>query len=561
LSARPTRRSPLLVVALASAWMAIACNAALWRALRGTGALHGMAGGAFALGVGVLVAAALVALLAPLAWPRILKPVLCALLLLAASGAHFMGQYGIVIDSAMLTNVLQTDMRESADLLGGSLLASMLLLGVLPAWFVCRQPIDYGPWPRRLRGNLLMLAAALVTVVAVVLAAYQPLASTLRGQREIRYLVNPLNTLYAFGRLAAGPRLHGAAVREPLALDAHVVQRVGAAAKPLLLVLVLGETARADHFALNGYARATTPELAALGVSSQRNAWSCGTSTASSVPCMFSHLTRTQFDARAADHETLVDVIQRAGLAVLWLDNQSGCKGVCDRVPNVNTSALPHATLCPDGECLDEVMLEGLDARIAALDPVRRARGTVLVLHQMGSHGPAYFKRSPVAAKTFQPECRSAALQDCAPQSLLNAYDNSIAYTDHLLASTIHWLQQRADAVDAALLYVSDHGESLGERNVYLHGLPYAIAPEAQTHVPWISWLSPEFRERTGTDTACLLRRLDEPVSHGHYFHSVLGLLNVQTAAYIAERDLYRPCRLAPISGLLTLWGRPFPER
>jgi lipid A ethanolaminephosphotransferase len=258
---------------------------------------------------------------------------------------------------------------------------------------------------------------------------------------------------------------------------------------------------------------------------------------------MFSPMNREEFDARRGEQETLMDVLQHAGLAVLWLDNQAGCKGVCDRVPNQRTDPTANPALCRDGECLDDAMLSGLDQRIAALPADRRARGVVLVLHQMGSHGPAYFRRSDPARKRFQPECRTPNLQDCAPGTLVNAYDNSIAETDHFLAGTIRWLQSQSDRYDPALLYVSDHGESLGERNLYLHGLPWALAPDVQKHIAWISWLSPAYQRRTSVSAACLRQRQDERIGHEHLFHSMLGLLDVQTVAYRPERDFYRACR------------------
>jgi lipid A ethanolaminephosphotransferase len=188
-------------------------------------------------------------------------------------------------------------------------------------------------------------------------------------------------------------------------------------------------------------------------------------------------------------------------------------------------------------------MLDGLDARIAALPAERRARGVLLVMHQMGSHGPAYYKRVPQQAKRFGPECSTNNLQDCSAEQLVNAYDNTIAYTDQFLAQAIGWLQQREAANDTALLYVSDHGESLGENNLYLHGLPYAIAPDVQKRVPWITWLSPGFAQRQRLDAACLRGRADAEVSHDHLFHSVLGLLDVQTAVLNRALDAYAGCR------------------
>jgi lipid A ethanolaminephosphotransferase len=271
---------------------------------------------------------------------------------------------------------------------------------------------------------------------------------------------------------------------------------------------------------------------------------SCGTNTQVSVPCLFSPLTRQQGGDKTAEHENLLDVLQRAGLAVLWLDNQSGCKGVCDRVPNASTRELQLPELCQGGECFDEAMLHGLDERIAALDPQRRARGVVLVLHPMGSHGPAYFKRTPANRKPFQPECTSNALPDCGAAELVNAYDNTIAYTDHFLDQTLRWANEHAakGRYDTGLIYVSDHGESLGENGLYLHGVPYAFAPKQQTHVPMVTWLSPGLQQRTGVRSACLRERANQALSHDHLFHSVLGIMDVTTQAYQPDLDLFGPC-------------------
>lgn len=516
--------------------MASASNLALWRALDELDA-----GWPLAIGLGMAIAAVLVALLSVFAWPATLKPVAAFLLLGSAVGAHFMLSYRVVLDPGMITNTLQTNQSEALDLVDLRFVLMVLLLGALPAVLALCLPLRPVRAGRRLLQNLGLLAAALAVAVVSLLVVFQPLASTMRNHREVRYLINPLNSLYAFGYVAAKPLRRDDSTLLPIGLDARLAAPADASSKPPLLVLVLGETARSDHFGLNGYARPTTPELAQQDVASLRNAWSCGTSTASSLPCLFSHLGRDAFEARRDNHETLLDVLQRAGLAVLWIDNQSGCKGACDRVPSAVTSANRDPALCGGGECFDEIMLKGLDQRLARLPAERRARGVVVVMHQMGSHGPAYFKRSPEAYKRFQPECRSVALQDCSVEELVNAYDNTILYTDHFLAATIEWLKRR-DAVAPALLYVSDHGESLGEGNLYLHGLPYAIAPDVQKHVPWITWLSPAFQARSGIKPDCLRQRADVRVSHDDYFHSVLGLLDVRTDVYRRDQDVYAPC-------------------
>ena len=539
----PSGRGPLRLVLATSAAMATLGNWPLWQALADLGLLQSAKGWGLAVALALAVFGALVALQSLLAWRFTLKPLAIFLLLAAAAGAHFMGAYRIVIDQTMLVNVLQTNPGEAADLFSLRMAATLLLGGLLPAWLVWRTPVQHARWPRQLGRNLLATVAGLALVVAAVVASFQPLSSTMRNHKQLRYLINPLNSVYALGMVATEPLRRNDRVLLPLATDARLGPSHAAGTRPPLLLLVLGETARAANFSLNGYARPTNPELARLPVISWRNAWSCGTNTAASVPCMFSHLGRDDFSSRKANHENLLDVAQRAGLAVLWLDNQAGCKGTCARVPNVETGNLKHPTLCSDGECWDPIMLDGLDARIAALPAAQRDKGVLLVMHQMGSHGPAYYKRVPQAFKRFLPECSTNNLQDCSREQLVNAYDNTIAYTDHFLAQAIGWLQQRQASHDTAMVYVSDHGESLGENNLYLHGLPYAIAPDVQKHVPWITWLSPGFAQRQRLDSTCLAGRADAAISHDHYFHSVLGLLDVQTSVYQPQLDAYAACR------------------
>ncbi|GAB3470035.1 phosphoethanolamine transferase [Polaromonas eurypsychrophila] len=542
-ASRRTFTHPGWLILAVSSWLASAANLPLWLAMRDQGLFRQAGSWLFALEFALMITACLTGIASVLAWRWTLKPMLALLLLSAAFGAHFMLAYHVVIDTSMISNALQSDVREVRDLLGLKLAVSLLLLGVLPFIALWHWPVDYGRWPRRGLHNLLQAGAALLALVLLVLASFSPLASNMRNHKDLRYLVNPLNAVYALGYLASQPLRRSNTALQPMGLDARAaLVPVG---RPPLLVLVLGETGRSGNFGLNGYGRDTTPELARQGVSSFRQARSCGTSTAASVPCMFSGLGREGFDARKHNTEGLLDVIQHAGLAVLWLDNQSGCKGACDRVPNFSTTGLAHPQLCPSGECFDGIMLEGLDQRIAALPAERRARGVVVVLHQMGSHGPAYHLRSPVAFKRFGPECTDNDLQGCGSAALINAYDNSIAYTDHFLSSTITWLQRQQAEYAAAMVYVADHGESLGENNLYLHGMPYMIAPDVQKHVPWITWISAGFAQRTAVNTACLRERADRPVSHDNYFHSVLGLLGIQTRMYQRALDVYAPCAIS----------------
>lgn len=536
---------PAWLVLLISVWLATVCNVALWREVGGLSGGSGLRGWTFILAFGVIVTAGNVAVLSLLSWGRATKVVLISFVLMAAFGSYFMLNYGIVIDSTMLTNVLQTDLHEAGDLLSWRLPVTVLALAAPPLWWLLRQHIrPLGPL-RHIAHNAGLLLAAVVVLVLTLLLVFQDFASTMRNHTQLRYLINPLNSVYALGHLASKPlRIDGSTVL-PLGRDAKLGASYAGQAQAPLLLLVLGETARSVNFGLNGYARNTTPLLSArTDVISARNAWSCGTSTAASLPCMFSHLGRDGFESRNANYESLMDVLHHAGLAVLWVDNQSGCKGVCDRVVEVSTSKEKDPEICPNGECPDSIMLKGLEARIAALPAEQRARGTVVVMHQMGSHGPAYFKRSGKEHKIFQPECTSNALQECGQAQVLNAYDNSIVATDAFLNATIEWLQTRSAQAPTAMLYVSDHGESLGEGNLYLHGLPYRIAPDVQKQVPWITWLSPTMQTRRQLDTACLQKTLtDQKISHDAYFHSVLGLMDVQSTVYETAQDIYVLCR------------------
>ena len=544
---RPPRGAlrPATAIILAALWIASIANLALWRALAGLPELANGRGLAFGIGFGVMIAAAHVALLSLLAWRWTLKPALALFLLSAAGGAYFMLSYGVVIDRTMMVNVLLTDTREARELLSWRLLGALLLLGVLPLALLWRTPLRWATPLRQAGHNAILLVAACALLAGAGGLFFQDLSATMRNHTQLRYLINPLNSFYAIAIMGRKPIQRSGVAVAPLGEDAHL-PALAAGARPPLVIMVLGETARADHLGLNGYARDTTPRLAQENVASLRNVWSCGTNTAASVPCMFSNLGREAFENRPANTEGLADVLQRAGYAVLWLDNQAGgCKGVCDRVPKVDYRALQAAApeLCQGDECFDEVMLRGLDERIARLPAERRARGVVVFMHQMGSHGPAYYLRSPARFKRFTPECTTNALQQCAREQVVNAYDNTIAYTDHFLASTIDWLKTREAQWAPALVYVSDHGESLGENNLYLHGLPYRFAPDVQKHVPWIFWLSPTFEQQSGVKLDFLARQQGEKLSHDHYFHSTLGLLGVQTQVHDPARDVFTSCR------------------
>ena len=540
-----TPRSPQAVVTVLSVWLLLVANAALWVRL---GHIEGYGGSLMALRLrfALLALPGTLLLLGLTAWPRGMKPVWAALLVLAACAQHFMLAYGVVIDGTMVRNTLQTNASESADLWNPALLLQLLLVAGLPMAWLWQVPIRRaGAW-RSLRRTGLLLVGTAVVLLLVVLGMYRDLAPVVRNNMALRFVFNPVSPVLSMADVLVKPLLRRPKPFVSITGGAQLGAASAHAARPALLVLVVGETARADHFGLNGYARDTTPELARRGVLSWHNVQSCGTSTLHSVPCMFSHLGQTAFGRRVADYDNLLDVLQQAGLAVLWLDNQAGCKGVCERVPHASTEdawrSAAGQRLCTDGECLDDLMLEDLDERIARLPAERRQRGVVLVMHQMGSHGPAYYKRSTPETKAFQPECATNALDTCPQASLVNVYDNSIRHTDRFLARTLDWARAHSQRYDPGFVYLSDHGESLGEMGLYLHGMPYAVAPQAQTHVPMVAWTGP-LGERTGIDAACLGRTLDADLTHDHLYHTVLGLMDVHSATYRRTLDAFAPCR------------------
>lgn len=542
---------PNWLIILTSILLATLGNLALWQELIRLPEMNDLRAVWFGASFALLIAALIAIVLSLLSWRWTLKPAIFIFLITAAVGGYFMLSYGVVIDSTMMINVLQTDLRESRDLTSWKLLLVILVFVILPTVWLWRLQVKHLSVLRQLGHNTLLFIAGCALSVLAVLPNYQDFASTMRNNIQLRFLVNPLNSFYALSDVLLQPFQHSASAIVPLGLDAKLGASYANQTQSPLLILVVGETARSGNFGINGYGRETTPALIQLQKNSDqrgeltsfRNAWSCGTSTATALPCMFSHLGKSAFEDNAQSYENLVDVLIRAGLAVIWLENQSGCKGICDRVLSVSTGRLDDPKFCNTGECFDEMMLQQLSERMAALPIDRLDKGIVVVMHQMGSHGPAYYKRVPEAFKKFQPECTTNILQDCTRTQVTNAYDNTLLYTDHFLNSVVKFLKDIHPHAQTAMLYVADHGESLGENNIYLHGLPYAIAPDVQKRVPWISWLSNDFLQRNHINSACLNQQKDKRLSHDNYFHSVLGLLDIQTTVYKPELDVYAPCK------------------
>jgi lipid A ethanolaminephosphotransferase len=304
----------------------------------------------------------------------------------------------------------------------------------------------------------------LLVLTLAVAPLFKEYASLVRNHREIRYLLTPVNYLHSLYVLAADLTV-APAYAEPVGQDAAKGHYWAGVKRPVVTVLVVGETARADHFSLGGYERRTNPRLAAENIVYFSDVSSCGTATRVSLPCMFSDLGREAYSkGEAKRREGLLDVLNHAGIRTVWLDNNAGCKGVCNHTPTWTAAGLDIDGLCEDGECFDAVLLNEMEKAIAG-----STGDTVIVLHQNGSHGPAYYRRYPDEFRVFTPDCRSDDFGDCTRAEIVNSYDNTIYYTDWFLAQVIERLEGHAAQFDTAMLYVSDHGESLGEFGLYLH--------------------------------------------------------------------------------------------
>lgn len=462
------------------------------------------------------------------AWSRATKPLLIIILMLSSFVAYFMDTYDVVIDTHMIENVLQTNFNESADLFSFSLILYIALIGVIPSILIYRVPFRANGIKAVLIEKAKLLGSALGIALVVLTVFNKNYTSFFREHKPLRYYANPTYALYSVGHYVQKLLSHSYTGLKVIGKDAKI------SATDMdreLVILVVGEAARWDHFSLNGYSRVTNPELKKENIVNFTQFSSCGTETAVSVPCMFSSLTRDNYDGEKAEHiENVLDVIAHAGVNVLWRDNNSDSKGVALRAQYQDFKDPKNNSMCEEGECRDEGMLVGLDEYIKS-----HPKGDiVIVLHQMGNHGPAYYKRYPKAFEKFTPVCKSNQLEQCTEQEITNAYDNAILYTDHFLSKTINFLKGHDDQFETAMFYVSDHGESLGEKGLYLHGFPYAIAPEAQKHVPAVMWFGKHFE----VNKRKLIEKAKEPLSHDSYFHTVLNFAEINSSVYKSELDI-----------------------
>jgi len=475
---------------------------------------------------------------------KLLRVIAALLLLVAATCGFFMLEYGVVIDQSMIRNTVETTALEATPLLSGAYFGHVFLYGVLPAIVVFAVPLKRLRWPAEIVVRFGTAAVAVALLLTTVYVNYSATSFFARENDGLRLQINPAYPLWAAATFSMSRDDEAAKARRPL--DVRLAPAV-AQRKPALVVLVMGETARADRFSFNGYERDTNRYTRARDVVNFPSVVSCGTSTAESVPCIFSGLGQAKFShAAAMGSESIMGAMQRLGIDTFWRDNSTGCKSVCDEQHFEQRANWTHPDLCDATGCFDELLLEDFDALVAD-----REHDHLIVLHQRGSHGPAYNTDVPQWAKEFFPECDLPNLRNCDRAAINNSYDNTILYTDFFVSRVIDELSRRSAEFDTAVLYVSDHGESLGENGLYLHGFPYSMAPREQIEVPMLFWASPGFyADRAHVDPQCLRRSAEHDTSHDAIFHTLLPIFGLESPLYDEGLDLLAACRGDKVSAV-----------
>lgn len=496
----------------------------------------------FAISIPLVLFSALSFVFMLFSFKLLLKPFFIVVLPISALASYAMLKYQVIFDRSMIENIVETQQAEASSYLNISVILWFIFTGLLPALLLWTTKITYSKTAlRRLGSRLTSMAISLVIIITAAGLFYKDYASVGRSNRSLNLEIVPTNYLYSSFQYVNHRFFTKKIPFQKIAEDAKLQQANGQ--KPTLIFLVIGETARAQNQSFNGYARPTNSFTQnQSNVLYFSNVSSCGTATAVSVPCMFSNMTRSNFDNnRARSSEGLLDVLQKAGISVWWKDNDEGCKGVCDRVPYMIADTKKDGEFCDGTTCYDQVLLKNLEQEITDDN-----KSKLVALHLIGSHGPTYYRRYPPDFSFFMPDCQRSDIENCTQEQLINTYDNTVRYTDFVVSSLIDKAKTYENKYNVALIYISDHGESLGEKGLYLHGTPYSLAPAQQTQVPMLFWLSPEYTQAKNIDMRCLqTNAANNDYSQDNLFHTVLDAMNVSTREKEPQLDILQPCKTA----------------
>ena len=446
-----------------------------------------------------------------LLWPgRALgRAIVAASLVLDSLCLYFINTYDVLIDASMMGNVYNTRYSEASAYFSTAAVLYVLLLGIIPAIYICVRKIDFGSF-RRYVSNV---GISIALVLAIVFANMTNWPWMDRNATVLGSLLMPwsytVNTVRWYNHEKERNR------EEILLPDA----RISAEGKSVC-VLIIGESARRDHFSLYGYGRQTNPLLSADSVRAYP-ARSAATYTTAGVKAILDHKPCDEL------YEILPNYLFRAGVDVVWRTSNWGEPPLhIDKVVGVDRLAERYPQADP---AYDGILFEGLADELPSADDPDAKDKVLIIIHTSTSHGPSYDKRYPSEFLHFSPVCTTVEMSKADPAELMNAYDNTILYTDWLVHSAIEQMKALPEEWRSCVLYVSDHGESLGEGNLYMHGVPMSMAPKEQVEIPFIVWTS------EGTDG---LKPLEE-VSQYHVFHSVLDFLGVESEVYDPQMDIF----------------------
>lgn len=468
-------------------------------------------------------------------WQRTYKYVYSLIFILTAISFYFISQYNIVIDKDMVRNVIETNSSEAKDLINITFFLYLALLSVIPIFLVSRIKLQIVSFKKLIIQKLLIALMSILSIVILLYISYPSYASLARNNRHLSHIILPTNFIFASVSYLKEQLKVSNIPFDPISINST---RNNNGIKKNVTILIIGETARADRFSINNYSKLTNPRISQRDIINFNQTFSCGTSTATSLPCIFSHLNREKYNHKVGKNsDNLLDFFSRVNIDVQWRDNNTGCKGICNRVDYIDLSQEKDTEFCNSTECHDEILLQGLNSQI-----INNENDQVIVLHPKGSHGPAYYLRYPKEFEKFKPTCKTIQLQKCSQEELDNSYDNTIVYADYIIDKTISLLEKLPKGTNTSLIYISDHGESLGENNIYLHGTPYMIAPEVQKHIPFLIWMSEQQKKVGKIDYDCLKEKQNHPYSHDNIFHSMLGYMNIKTSHYDARKDIFNSC-------------------
>ncbi|MCD8352257.1 MAG: phosphoethanolamine--lipid A transferase [Planctomycetaceae bacterium] len=522
--------------AVTAVYFVTVVNWAFWKFVWNNLDLSGSDSLLFALSMPIVLFLIFYAMLSLIVWPYVGKAIISVLLILSAAANYFMVKLNVQIDSEMMRNVFESKPHEALEMVTIGGIGWVVVFGILPVAILVWLRIRFRPLWKEIAFRGLHILVALVLLAGMAFLFYKDYASAGRNNRSAGRYLTPFNYISSTSKCIKKLLNKN---RPFVVIDEHPEHVPYEDPYYTVLIIMVGETARAMNFSVNGYERETNPKLSRQDIVNFPNVISSGTATAFSLPCMFSHLPREKFDIDASySTENLMDVMQKAGYDVLWLDNDGGSKGVSTRVPSIDLMKDGNPKFRNGETFFDEVLLDGLEERLANIQ-----KDTVIVLHMMGSHGPSYYRRYPDSFRVFTPTCDTAEIQSHPREEIVNTYDNTILYTDHVISETIDILK-RFPQYEAGMIFVSDHGESLGENGMYLHGFPYSLAPNEQVHIPMLLWMSETMRREDHVDYEKLKAAADSmKLSHDNLFHSILGLVEIDSDLYDPGLDLFKPFR------------------